>query len=84
MSAARANAKTIEATWVAMIVLRTSMRSTRTPAKRPNTVYGRNWNAARTPTATGECVSSSTSQAVAMFCIHVPLTDTTWPLKKRR
>ena len=36
------------------------------------------------PTATGEWVSSSTSQAVAMFCIHVPLTDTTWPAKKRR
>jgi hypothetical protein len=39
---------------------------------------------ASTPTASGELVSSTTSQASAMFCIHVPLTDTIWPLKKRR
>jgi hypothetical protein len=38
----------------------------------------------RTPTATGECVSSRTSHAAAMFCIHVPVTETTWPEKKSR
>ena len=36
------------------------------------------------PTASGECVSSTTSQASPMFCIHVPLTEITWPEKKRR
>ena len=39
---------------------------------------------ARTPTASGELVSSTTSHASAMFCIHVPLTETTCPVKKRR
>ena len=39
---------------------------------------------ARMPTASGECVSSTTSQASATFCIQVPLTETTWPVKKSR
>ena len=36
------------------------------------------------PTAIGELVSSTTSQASATFCIQVPLTEITWPVKKRR
>ena len=39
---------------------------------------------ASAPTASGECVSSTTSQASATFCIQVPLTEITWPVKKRR
>ena len=39
---------------------------------------------ASTPIATGELVSSTTSQASAVFCIHVPTTETSWPLKKSR
>ena len=35
-------------------------------------------------TATGEWVSERISHAVAMFCIHVPLTEITWPEKKSR
>ena len=77
-------ASTIAEAWVAITVRRASKRSTSTPAKRPNTVNGRNWQRASTPTATGECVSSRTTHAAAMFCIHVPLTDTIWPLKKSR
>ena len=38
----------------------------------------------RIPTANGSCVSVSTNQYIAMFCIHVPLTETIWPVKKRR
>ena len=38
----------------------------------------------RRPTAIGECVSSRMSHAAAMFCIQVPVTETTWPEKKIR
>jgi hypothetical protein len=69
---------------VAITVLRTSSRSTRTPLKSPSTVAGRNWQSMRSPTATGECVSSRMSHAAAMFCIQVPVTETTWPEKKIR
>ena len=82
--AASTPAITIEMTCVQITVRRASRRSTITPANRPNTVNGRNWQSASRPTASGECDSSSTSQPVAMFCIHVPLTDITCPLKNRR
>ena len=39
---------------------------------------------ASNPTATGECVSSTTNHASAMFCIHVPTSEMIWPVKKRR
>ncbi len=39
---------------------------------------------ASAPTASGECVSSTTSHASATFCIHVPLTEISWPVKKSR
>jgi hypothetical protein len=55
-----------------------------TPAKRPKTVKGRNWQSARTPTATGDPVRSSTSHAIATFCIHVPVMETICPVKKSR
>ena len=34
--------------------------------------------------ASAEPDSSITSHASAMFCIHVPMRDTTWPEKKSR
>ena len=36
------------------------------------------------PTYTGEWVSPSTSHGSAVSCIHVPVTETIWPEKKRR
>ena len=36
------------------------------------------------PTATGDPVRSSTSHAIATFCIHVPVTEVIWPTKKSR
>ena len=36
------------------------------------------------PTATGECVSSTISQASATFCIQVPLSEMIWPAKYSR
>ena len=76
--------KVIETLCVAITSLRLSIRSATTPAKRPKTVKGMKRQKASAPTASGEWVSSTTSQASAMFCIQVPLTEITWPVKKRR
>jgi hypothetical protein len=43
--------------WVATTRRRASTRSVTTPAKRPNTMKGKNCANAITPTANGECVS---------------------------
>ena len=63
---------------------RLSNRSATTPEISPKTVNGANRQNARKPTATGECVSSITYQASAMFCIQVPTSETTWPVKNSR
>ena len=76
--------RAIDVACVAITSRRLSTRSARTPAKRPKTVNGMKRQNASAPTAIGECVSSTTSQASAMFCIHVPLTEISWPVKKRR
>jgi len=67
-----------------MTSLRLSTRSTITPAKSANSVNGPNRATESSPSASGECVRLRTSQYIAMFCIHVPLTDTTWPPKNSR
>ncbi len=67
-----------------MTVRHASSRSTTTPAIRLKSVNGMNWQSARIPTATGECVSERTSQAWATRCIHVPMFEMTCPVKKRR
>ena len=63
---------------------RLSNRSASTPATRPKSVNGRKRQKARMPTASGDRVWSATNQARAIICIHVPKTDTSCPLKKRR
>ena len=63
---------------------RLSIRSATTPEKRPKTVKGAKRQNASAPIAIGESVRVTTSQASEMFCIHVPLTEITWPTKKRR
>jgi hypothetical protein len=75
---------TIELVCVTMTSRRLSKRSARTPANSPNSVNGANRQNASTPTATGERVSSTTNHASAMFCIHVPTTETSCPAKKSR
>ena len=75
---------TIAAACVAMTSLRESMRSATTPATRPKIVNGTKRQNASAPIASGEPDSSITSQARATFCIHVPASDTSWPLKKMR
>ena len=66
---------------MSIIVLRLSRRSASTPAGSEKIVNGTKRRNASRPTATGECVSPTTSQASAMFCIHVPLSETIWPAK---
>ncbi len=83
-STAKSAAMIIEAVCVPITSLRLSIRSATTPATRPKTVNGRKRQKARRPTASGECVSSTTSHASATFCIHVPLTEMTCPVKKSR
>ena len=83
-STARIAENVIETLCVPITSLRLSIRSATTPATRPKTVKGRKRQNASAPTASGEWVSSTTSQASAMFCIHVPLTEITCPVKKRR
>ena len=69
---------------VKITVLRLSSRSAITPACRPKSVNGPKRQRERIPTATGMCVSCRTSQYMATFCIHVPLTEITCPVKNRR
>ncbi len=61
-----------------------SNRSMTTPAARPRTRNGTNRQNASAPTASGELESSITSHASAMFCIHVPATETICPVKNSR
>ena len=67
-----------------IIILRLSKRSASTPAGSEKTANGAKRTNASRPTATGECVSSTISQASAMFCIQVPLSETIWPTKYSR
>ncbi len=60
---------------------RTSKRSITVPTASPKIVTGRSWAMASAPTATGEPVSSSTSQNAAIVCIHVPANETAWLTK---
>jgi hypothetical protein len=69
---------------VVITSFRESTLSASTPAASPNTVNGTKRQNASAPTAKAEPESSSTSHASATFCIHVPASDTTWPVKKMR
>ena len=69
---------------VRITVRRLSKRSAITPENSPKIVNGPKRQNDRIPMATGSRVSDSTNQYMAMFCIQVPLTETTWPVKKRR
>ena len=56
---------------------RLSKRSAITPESKPKTVNGPKRQTERMPTEIGSCVSVRTYQYIAMFCIHVPLSETT-------
>src|SRR6185503_10591717 len=61
-----------------------SMRSTKTPATRLSRKKGRKRQNARAPIASGELESWITSHASPMFCIQVPATEISWPVKNSR
>ena len=83
-STASASETSIDAAWVVITSLRLSNRSATTPAKSPKIVNGTKRQNASTPTASGDEVSPTTNQASAMFCIQVPTSDMSWPVKKSR
>ena len=57
------------------------IRSASRPPQAPNTMIGRNCNAAVRPTETPLPVSWTTSHISATFCIQLPVIETTRPLK---
>ena len=58
-----------------------STRSAIAPPSSANAVTGSVCTSASAPTATGDPVSSSTSQYAAICCIHVPTNETALPAK---
>ena len=61
-----------------------SVRSAIAPAQAPNNSSGVNCMATMTPKPTEEGSWRSTIQATAVFCVHVPMTESTWPVKNSR
>ncbi len=72
------------AVWVHIKIRRLSNRSASTPPKAPNRSTGPNESAALRPSAVPLPVSFSTSQAMAVKFIHVPVADTSCPARYRR
>ena len=63
------------------IIRRRSTRSAIEPPTSASAVTGRVCTSASAPTATGEPVSSRTSQYAAICCIHVPMNEMPLPAK---
>ena len=63
---------------------RLSSRSASTPPYGASTSTGRVCNATTSPNAALEWVSVSTSQACAVTCIQVPISEIAWPVTYRR
>ena len=84
VSPKRTKARIIAIVWVAISVRRFGRPSAISPPKRPRTRTGPNWAAATIPSQIGSPVSCRTSQPWATACIQVPMSETSWPTKKRR
>ncbi len=80
----RLSAGSISASWVPMTSVRLGNRSVRAPARTARNSTGANWSALMIPSLSGEAVSSSTSQDWPTVCIHVPMSETSWPAQKSR
>jgi hypothetical protein len=81
VSASSASAGSAIAVCVMSSSRRLSKRSAIRPPHAPISSIGANCSAAAMPTMTPLCVSCSTSHISATVCIHVPLSDTSWPTK---
>ena len=64
--------------------LRRSTRSATTPPQGPSNNEGIPPAASTSPRSLAECVSSKTSQLMAVCCKKLPLADTTCPPKYKR
>ena len=84
VSNASTKAKVIMAVWVAMISLRFDTRSAMTPAGNMKKSVGIVPAAEIAPSASFEPVIWYTSQPCAIDCIHVPISESTWPMNQRR
>ena len=67
-----------------IISLRRSTRSATTPAYGPRSNTGSACSATTTPRTAAEPLRVSTSQACAVACIHVPISDSACPQKYSR
>jgi hypothetical protein len=54
------------------------------PATKARQSMGADWSALTSPSLKGELVISRTSQDCATRCIQVPISEMSWPEKKRR
>jgi hypothetical protein len=55
-----------------------------TPAMKARQSMGADCSALMSPSLNGELVSSRTSHDCATLCIQVPMSEMSWPEKKRR
>src|SRR5579883_464815 len=74
----------MDAVWVASKTRRPGQRSAKTPPKREKSNTGKACSAPTRPSCHALWVSSSTSHACPMICIHVPITEIIWPDQYRR
>ena len=80
----RMKASAIWTTWVAISVGRLGSASAISPPNSPRTMTGRNCTAAVRPSRNGSPVICRTSQAWATCCIHMPMSEMSWPTKNSR
>ena len=78
------NAWIMRAVCVPMRTRRLGSRSAMAPAMKARQSMGADWRAVTSPSLNGELVSSRTSHDCATRCIHVPMSETSCPEKKRR
>ena len=75
----------ISSACVTTMVSRLGRRSARTPPYSASSITGRNCSVVTKPSANGDpSVIRSTSQAWAVVCIQVPVSEITWPIQNKR
>jgi hypothetical protein len=84
VSSARMAARSMATTWVMISSLCLGSRSASVPAMSEKSSTGSELAAATRPSNAGESVRRNTSQPWATLCIQVPISEISWPIKKRR
>lgn len=83
-SPASPNVATAATAWASRSWLRWLKRSASDPLIGFSTIEGRIWATTARPTHTPEPVSWNSTYGTVMFCIQVPMFDTTAPVKNSR